>query len=248
MHNEMITFQLATHYLPKVALKLERLFLAIDEACQDTNVIVHHYALRNIIEILALIEKPELKSRFLKEFMRIEHILNKSQGNISNTLYAELFIQLQDLGQLSGRFGETIHQDPFLQSVNLAQTIQHHDCELYAPQLFLWLESEASRRKNDLKHWLTLLRTLYNTVIIYLALLRETATFETIAMYNSFYQRSLPTKTVHHIILLRMNKHCGLIPRMQVGHHGLNLRLCEANSMSEVPHIETTIELGICQL
>jgi len=35
---------------------------------------------------------------------------------------------------------------------------------------------------------------------------------------------------------------------MQLGHHGLSLRLCEAHSMHEVRLTNTEINLAICQL
>ncbi len=107
MHNETIIFQLATHYLPRIALRLECLFLTIEQAYEETHPVIHHYALKNIIEIILLIEKPELKSRFLKEFMRIEHAINRSQTTISNALYADLFLQVQHLSHVVGRFGES---------------------------------------------------------------------------------------------------------------------------------------------
>jgi cell division protein ZapD len=248
MHHDTITFQLATHYLPKVALRLECLFLTIDQACEETHPVIHHYALKNIIEVIKLIEKPELKSRFLKELMRIEHTLNKSQVSIPDALYANLFVQVQFLSHVAGRFGEAIHIDPFLQSIRLSQAASSNDCELHTPQLLLWLENSPEHRQKDLLNWLKLLKSLYDTVTVYLALLRNTAEFDKIDMFNGFYQRSLPSKTSCHLILLRMDKNSGIVPKMQLGHYGLSLRLCEANSMNEVSRTNTAVDLAICQL
>ncbi len=248
MRDETIIFQLATHYLPRIALRLECLFLTIEQACEETHPVIHHYALKNIIEIILLIKKPELKSRFLKEFMRIEHAINKSQTTISNALYADLFIQVQHLSHVVGRFGESLDNDPFLQSIRLTQAASQNDCELNSPPLLIWLENSPTHRQQDLKKWLKHLRTLYNTVAVYLSLLRNTAEFDKVDMFNGFYQRSLPSKASCHLILLRMDKNCGIIPKMQLGHHGLSLRLCEANSMQEVRRTDTKIDLAICQL
>ena len=248
MRQDTITFQLATHYLPKIALRLECLFLTIVQACEETHPVIHHYALKNIIEIIKLIERPELKSRFLKEFMRIEHALNKSQTIVPNTLYADLFIQIQHLSHVVGRFGELIHQNAFLQSISLAQTSPHNDCELHSPQLLLWLENEPLQRQSDLLAWLKHLQTLHETVTVYLSLLRNTAQFDMIDMLSGFYQRSLPSNTSCHLILLRMDRNSGIVPRMQLGHHGLSLRLCEASSMHEIRRTDTKIDLAICQL
>lgn len=249
MQHDTLIFQLAVHFLPKVALRLERLFLAIEQACDATNPIIHHYALKNIIEIIKLIEKPELKSRFVKELMRIEHVINKTQTNISNARYASLFVQVQVLSHISGRFGESIHQDPFLQSIRLAQSAHNSDCELHAPQLLFWLENDSSVRQNNLIVWLKHLQTLCDTVDIYLALLRDTAEFEPIDMLNGFYQRSLPARMTYHLILIRMNSLCGIVPKIQLGHHGLSIRLCDAYSMQEVREsTESNVDLAICQL
>jgi len=248
MRQDTITFQLATHYLPKIALRLECLFLTVVQACEESHPVIHHYALKNILEIIKLIEKPELKSRFLKEFMRIEHALNKSQTIVSNNLYADLFIQIQQLSSVVGRFGESIQLNSFLQSIRLSQTAHHNDCEMHSPQLLLWLENEAFQRQNDLKAWLKHLQTLSDTVAVYLSLLRNTAQFDMIDLFNGFYQRSLPSQSSCHLILLRMDRNSGIVPKMQLGHHGLSLRLCDASSMHEIHRTDTKIDLAICQL
>ena len=248
IHQETIIFQLSTHYLPKIALRLECLFQTIEQACNETHPVIHHYALKNILEIIKLIEKPELKSRFLNELTRIEHAFRKAPLPLSNTVYAALFICIQHLNHLVGKFGESMENDNFLQSIKATQTINQSDIDLHSPQLIHWLENSASQRQQDLTEWLKQLQTLHDTVTIYLALLRDTAEFDNINLLNGFYQCSLHSKTSCHLILLRMDKHCGIIPRVQLGHHGLILRLCDAKSMHDVLRTDTKIDLAICQL
>ncbi|HVT62659.1 MAG TPA: cell division protein ZapD [Legionellaceae bacterium] len=249
MHKNEIIFQMAVNFLSKIALRLERLFLAIEQACSAKNPIIHHYALKNVIEIIKLVEKPELKSRFVKELMRIEHAVNKSQTQISNARYARLFVQVQVLSHIAGRFGDAIHQDPFLQSIRLAQTAHPSDCELHAPQLLYWLERSTEERQANLVQWLEQLRILWDTVAIYLALLRDTAQFEPIELTKGFYQCSLPARSTHHLILIRMLRDAQIVPKIQIGHHGLSIRLCDAYSMQEVRDSSiSTIDLAVCQL
>jgi cell division protein ZapD len=237
------------NFLSKIALRLERLFVATEQACQATNPIIHHYALKNVIEIIKLVEKPELKSRFVKELMRIEHAVQKSKTQISDVRYARLFVQVQVLSHIAGRFGDAIHQDPFLQSIRLAQTAHPSDCELHAPQLLFWLESPSKTRQAHLLNWMEQLRVLLDTVTIYLALLRDTAQFEPIELVNGFYQCSLSTRAAHQLILLRMLREDNIVPKIQIGHHGLSIRLCDAYSMQEVRHSHiSTLGLAVCQL
>ncbi len=249
MQKGPLVFELAVHFLPKIALRLERLFIAIEQACTTTHPIIHHYALKNIIEIIKLIEKPELKSRFVKELIRIEHTINKTQTNISNARYASLFVQVQVLTHIAGRFGESIHDDPFLQSIRLAQSSHDSDCELHAPQLLFWLENEAMVRRENLIGWLKHLQTLSDTVNIYLALLRDTAEFDSIELINGFYQRSLPARLTYHLMIIRLSSLYEIVPKIQLGHHGVSIRLCDAYSMQEVrQNNDVMIDLAICQI
>lgn len=248
MSEDTITFQLATHFLPKIALRLEYLYQTIKQGCEETHSVIHHYALKNVIEILKLIEKPELKSRFLKELMRIEHALNKSNTVISEPLYKNLCTQIQILTHVAGRFGGEIHNNPFLQSIRVYSSTQNNDCEMYSPQLLLWIGSEPELRQRDLENWLQNLKILHSTVELYLSLLRDSAEFNKIDMYNGFYQRSLPPRSSCHLILLRIEKSFGIVPRMQLGHHGLSLRLCDISTMREVRETNAKLDLAICQL
>ena len=234
MHHDMITFQLATHFLPKIALRLEYLYGTVNQACEENHPIIHHYALKNIIEIIRLIEKPELKSRFLKELIRIERILNKATSPVALELQNSFHNQIQLLSHTAGLFGEGIHHNPFLQSIRLTQSSHQNDHEMYSPQLLLWLAANSALRQRDLAVWLNHLRPLNSTVSVYMSLLRDTAEFKQINLLNGFYQCPLPPKTVCHLILLRIDKSLGIAPRMQLGHHGLSLRLFEAATMKEI--------------
>ncbi|STX28933.1 Protein of uncharacterised function (DUF1342) [Legionella beliardensis] len=246
MSSDTIIFQLATHYLPKIALRLESLYQTVNQACSETHPVIHHYALKSIIEIIQLIEKPELKSRFLKELMRIEHLVNKTQPPLPPELSKDLHAQIYTLSHVAGRFGEKIHLDPFLNSIRAAQPLI--DSEMQSPQLLLWLESNSTLRQRDLILWQSCLHTLHAAVSLYLQLLRDTAQFQQVDMNHGFYQCPLPPKAYCHLILLRMNKSFGIVPRMQLGHHGLSVRLCEAATMREVKDTNAKLDLAICQL
>ena len=101
MVRNTISFQLGTQYLSKIALHIERLLLAIEEACQENHPIIHHSALNDLFEIINLVKKPELKGRFLKEFMRIEHINNQSPHAFPGPTFAKIFVQIQKINLLN---------------------------------------------------------------------------------------------------------------------------------------------------
>lgn len=116
--------------------------------------------MNDLFEIIKLAEKPQLKGRFLKEFMRMEHINYPSSSH-------ELLAHIQMLNQITGRFGEAIHADPFIQSIGLPSTGHANNVELCSPQLWFWLEDSATTRQNDLMRWLEQFKPLYDTVHMY---------------------------------------------------------------------------------
>ncbi|MCH9689790.1 MAG: cell division protein ZapD [Gammaproteobacteria bacterium] len=239
---DTITFQLGTHYLSRVALCVERLLRTIQAASLEQNPAIHHAALNNLFEIIRRTEKPELKSRFLQEFIRIEHVLNKSSTTALSSDLLGISNQIQVLSELACRFGGTIYQEALL--------TEHGAEGEYAPQLLFWLESDATVRKNDLIRWLKSLEPLQSTIQVYLSLLRNNAKFETITPKNGFYQCHLPhnNKTSCHLILVRMSKQSAQIPKMQTGHFGLSLRLCKAKTMEEIHDQSNSLELSICEI
>lgn len=248
MNQDKIIFQMATDYLPKIALRIESLYKTIEEACQETHPVIHHCAIINLLEIIRLIEKPELKSRFLKEFMRVMHNLHKVNDPISHILQEKIQGQIQTLSHEVGRFGEVILQNPFLQSINSTSSSYSYDNEMNSPQLLLWLESQVSLRLYDLNEWLKGLKCLYATAHLYLTLFRESARFDSIEKFNGFYQRQLPPKASCYLILFRIDKTFGIIPKMQLGHYGLSLRLFEIKTMREIQKTDAKLDLAICQL
>ena len=248
MTNERMLFQLATHNLAKIAIKLECFFYIIEQACDDTHPVIHHYALKNILEIMTLAEKPELKSRFLKELIRIEHVLNTKGIKISNLPYGDVSEQIQRLSGICGGFGGSIHHNVFLQSLRLAHRTSHDETEFNAPQFLYWLEGRSSKRQQDLRDWFEELLHLRDSVATYLGLFRNTAIFEQINILNGFYHCQLTGKSTCHLVLLKLDRSSGFIPKVHVGHHGLTIRLNDAATLEEVKPESLLLEVAICQL
>lgn len=247
MRPSVITYQVATHYLAKIALRLEILYDRITSASTCEQAAIHHLALLHTIEISKLIEKPELKSRFLKELMRFEYTMTKQDAPLPEDLLSALQGHIQLLTHLTQRFGEPLLQDPVLQSVYIHQ-YHPHEVELDAPPLLYWLEQSARHRQSDLNRWLSHLKTIYATVQLYLSIIRHHAPFETVIIQNGFYQQPIHTKRTCYLILLRLLKSIELIPKIQVGHYGVTVRLCETGSLKEIQPPDIQFELAICQL
>jgi cell division protein ZapD len=248
MRPDFLIYQFPTNYLTKVSLYLENLFSSISTACESNEQILHYHALKSIIDIINLIEKPEIKSRYVKELMRIEHLINQSQAVISDRAYASLFVQLQVLGKINSRFGSTLYQDSFIQAMRFIFNSKD-ESEILNPQLIFWLNKDLAHRQNDISSWLENLLPVYNTVDTYLSILRETANFITIDIESGYYNKNISNKLTQHLIVIKMSNLDGIIPKVNLTNNVISIRLCDAYSMQEVRGSEDfQLELAVCQL
>lgn len=245
--DELIHYEFSNDYLPKISLKLEYLLSNVEQACEETHPVVHYEALKCTLKLLKIAEKPELKSRFLKEYVRLAHSMSKISSQQENSDYRLLQEQIYDLNHMGGRFGDALHQNPFLQSVRMAQTSEPFEFTLLCPQLIYWLHSSPAERCNNLKQWLECFYTLYNTVSIYLSLLRESAIEEDFYIHGSYCQFPIQ-KQAYQLIILKIPNKQPLIPNIQLGHHGLSLRLCDKNTLQEIPSQTTYLQIGVCKI
>ena len=248
MYNDNITFQLATHFLSRIALRLEFLFRTINQACNESHEVIHRFALKNIIEILDIIEKPELKSRFIKELIRIEHGLKKQSLIKNPLLFDNLATQIHILNHVPGGFSHSIHDDEFLKVLRQIHLPNTKECEFNSPSLVMWFDSDPLLRQETINQWVNCLKDLEETVTIYLSLLREATEYIPIIASNGFYQHSLSPKSINHLILLRINKSIRVTPKLQLGHHSLTIRLYEFASAHEIRDRSIEMDIAFCQI
>lgn len=248
MYNDTITFQLATHFLSRIALRLEFLFKTINQACYESHEVIHRFALKNIIEIIDVIEKPELKSRFLKELIRIEHVLKKDKLFENTKIFKELETQIHVLNHVPGRFSNSIHEDQFLKTLRQIHHPNTKECEFNSPQLVLWFDSDPLLRQQTISQWVNCLKDLEYTVTIYLSLLRSASQYIPITAHNGFYQHSVSPQYLNHLILLKMPKSVGITPKLQLGHHSLTIRLYELATAREIRDTTVNMEIAFCQI
>lgn len=248
MFSDTITFQLATHFLSRISLRLEFLFKTINQACDESHEIIHRFALKNIIEIADIIEKPELKSRFLKELIRIEHVLKKNNLLNNPQLFEDLSTQIHILNHVPGRFSNSIQDDELFKTLRQIHHPNTKECEFNSPHLVLWFDSDPIMRQQTITQWVNCLRDLEATVSIYLSLLREATQYISITASNGFYQHGISPQSVNHLILLKMDKSLGIIPKLQLGHHSLTIRLYELASAHEIRDKTVDMQIAFCHI
>src|SRR5687768_4012461 len=98
--------------LIRVCLRLEQLFFQVDHQVRDTSIFGTRNMVAVIINILQLLERPDLKAKLAKELSHQMQLLAKLEKTpeIDHAKLSELLQQLNDLGrwliESNGRIGQ----------------------------------------------------------------------------------------------------------------------------------------------
>lgn len=248
MPDTLHRFQLGTNFLSRTALRLESMLDIIEQACQESNPIVHRYALNTLIEILDLIDKPELKSRFLKELIRIEHVLDRTNAPMYQALSKQIHEQIQDLNHFSGTLAGHLIQDVLLQQIRHIHQPNNKECEFHSPALIAWLSQPTDKRQEALSHWLEALSVLRQSICIYLSILRASVIETEIETDNGFFRYALAEKPSCQLVILKIPPSFQMIPQLHLGHHGLTIRLYDLKSSRKMQSHAIKMNLAVCHL
>lgn len=248
MPRQYIIYQHSSQFLPKITIKLENMLASIYEGKNVTHPIIHHYALKNIVKILKIIEKPELKSRLTKEFLRLDYVLPQGFKDEHAQLYQKFEEKSKELQLQSSRFGSQLHLDPFLLSLRMRSQDQWNECELQPPFLYNWLHQRPQYRQEMLSHWLGELRELKSIISIYSNLLHQLAIYETVQIQHSFFQKTMSALPTCQLVIMKLDVDLPIIPKIQMSTNALTIHFNDIDNHDKVPSLGFDMELGLVKI
>lgn len=249
MQTQDIIYQQSPQFLPKVSIRIENLLAYIREGLHESHPITHHYALKNIIELLKIIEKPELRSRYTKEFIRLEYTLSKVLPQQAPELWQKFEETSIHLQNCVNRLSSPIFQDQFLQSLRMRIQENWQECELQTPQLYRWLHQPGHYRKECLKSWLNDLQEIESIVQVYMNILRFFIHYSQVQVNQNYYHQLINGNPVCQLIVLKLDAQLPVIPKIQIGNNSLSIYFNDPIKVEEISSMkEFTIQLGISRL
>lgn len=249
MPTQAVIYQQSPQFLARACLYLENLFAFIQESASHSHPIMHYDALKNIIKILHIIEKPELKSRFSKEFIRLEHTLSKTLKLDNPELWGKFIQKSSELQNLGNRFTCNLNQDPFLQSIKLRQSNQEQNFELPPTQIYYWLHQDAKLRQHIIKDWIDSLLKVQSFVQIYLSILRRHAEFERIDIKDNFLYQAFGQTPLPQLLMLKIPNELTVFPKIQLANHTVSIHFNDPSNIEEPSRYSAfVVDLAIVKL
>ena len=229
-----ITYEQPLNDPLRICLRLERLFNIVNNHVANSDHHSSRHVLFAILEILNVIDRPDLKSKLTQTLTQLASTLGQleqfpqvDQDRLRDVLATldRLIVWLQ---QAEGKIGEKLRSNGFLNHVRLHLGHPGGVCDFTTPALALWLHYSPEERQDLLKNWRSEFVILESIVEVILKLSREGSSSQHITVSKGFYQKNLdpnlPSCQLVRLVLPLENR---VYPEISIGKHRLVLRLLQ---------------------
>lgn len=248
MSTETITYEQPMNEHVRACLRLEKLFLQAENAMQGESVWDTRSTVAAMIEILNILDRPDLKPKLTKElcrhlanFARLEQTPNVDHKKLSGLL-ADLENIIDSLQSTSGKMAQQLRDNEFLNSIRQHLLNPGGACGFDIPAYHYWLEQPPEKRIHTLKKWFKHLDTIQTAVQCLLRLIRESNSPQPKVAHEGFFQMTLDPQAPCQLIHVSIPHKLELFPEISAGRHGLCVRFYIPNLDSRPTQTPQNVE------
>lgn len=230
MIENVSTYEQPLNELIRVCLRLEQLFFQVDHQVRDTSIFGTRNMIALIINILQLLERPDLKAKLAKELSHQMQLLTKLEKTpeIDHVKLNELLKQLDELGrwliESNGRLGQNLRGIELLNTLRLHLATPGGGCCFDIPVYHYWLQQPDEIRIQTIKSWLNEFSKIRLANDLILKLVREESKTHQKTAANGFHQELLDPQTNLRLIRVMVPKNIETYPEISLGRHFLSIR------------------------
>ena len=219
----------------RVCLRLEHLFMQLQHWLSGTHLLDSRSALAAIVEILNVLDRPDLKTKLVKELGRYGSQLQRyaETPHIDktrlNAILSELEVTIEHLHNMQGKIAQKLRDNDFLIGIRQHITNPSGGCSFDAPAYYYWIHQPPAERTAQLTHWLNSLKVIQAAIAISLRLIRQSSPPQWRVANAGFYQASLDSNLSCQLIRVAVPTTAGVYPETSVGRHGISLRFYQLN-------------------
>ncbi len=228
--SEKIIYEQPLNEVIRVCLRLEQLFQQVDNQLHDTSQLGTRNLITYIINILHLLDRPDLKAKLAKELMH--HHANLMRYNqapdIDSGKLNQLTTQLEELSRAlidsSGKIGYRLRDTELLNTLRLHLASPGGGCSFDLPVFHFWLQQGSEARMQTLKLWLSDFAQIRTAVEVLLDLVRKNVKAELKTAVHGFHQELLDPQSNLRMLRISIERKLHAFPEISVGRHFLSVR------------------------
>lgn len=256
MNKEFITFEQPVNEHMRASLRLEHLLEQAHYSYKGDLLWDSRYAIAAIIEILSILDRPDLKPKLTKELCRHQaniarlaqtpHVDTKKLHNI----LSQLEVITNSLQNLSGKIGQQLRENEFLNSIRQHLSNPGGACNFEVPNYQLWLSQPQEQRVATLKTWLEEFNIVQSAITLMMQLVRESSLGQPKTAEAGFFQTPLDPQLPCQLIQVSVPKNLNVYPEISAGRHGIAIRFYDLSLSNRPKQSPANIDfdLTICIL
>jgi cell division protein ZapD len=215
-------------------LRLEFLFLRVDNALSGCSEQQNRDAIDSLLQILSVFERSDLKSEIIKELERLISTLSALENTPGvdkkalDDLLSELDQILDSLHVKKTAIGQALRDNDFLYSIRQRSSIPGGTCDFDLPSYHFWLQhTSESDRQDQLNAWLEQFSGVRSAINTALHLIRESTHFVPATAVAGFYQHSLDSNQPNQLIRVQIPRDVSYYPEISGGKHRFTVRFMQ---------------------
>lgn len=227
---DIITYDQPLNEVIRLCLRLEQIFEQLQHQTLDLSMLGSRHIIGLIINLLQLLDRPDLKAKLAKELsqlltslMRYGHSPN-IDANKLNDLTQQIEQAYQRLITSNGKIGQRLRELELLNALRLQIATPGSGCSFDTPVYHYWLSQPEAKRRETITDWLSDFQEIRSIVKLILNLVRQNAKTENRVAVHGFYQELLDPQSSLRMIRLSVNKAHAAFPEMSIGRHFLSVR------------------------
>ena len=233
MIENTIIYEQPLNELTRACLRIEQLFFQMDHQIKDTSALGTRNVIAAIINMLQLLDRPDLKAKLAKELTHQMSLLLRLMNTpeIDQEKLHALLKQLEDLTRCfidsSKKIGQRLREIELLNNLRLHLASPGGGCSFDIPMYHYWLNQPDEERLNTLKSWIMEFNTIRSASDLILQLVREGSKSIRKTAEHGFYQELLDPQINLRMVRVFLPYKLAAYPEISIGRHFLSVRFFE---------------------
>lgn len=251
MRDSVICYEQPVNELVRIFLRIEYLDQIMSHHIEGSSPWDSHAALVSIIDTLNILDRPDLRSKLTKELYRYNTNLVRlrqspqiNQGKLDNIL-THLQKMTDVLNATTGKLGQNLRECEFLNNIRQHLLNPAGTCNFDTPAYYLWSQSPATKRIQDLLNWQQELVDIQVITSLILQMIRESGTSENKVAVKGFFQANLDPAAPCQLVQVHIPQTSPSYPEISVGRHGVSVRLLSPNLNSRPSQLMEDVALKV---
>lgn len=227
---EAIIYEQPLNEIIRVCLRLEQLFALIDQQLNDPTETGARGVITHIINVLQLLDRPDLKAKLAKELgylltslMRYGDLPEIDSEKL-NSLIQQLEEHSRTLIDSNGKIGHRLRDIELLNTLRLHLSSPGSGCSFDIPLYHYWLHQPIKTRRETIENWLSDFAQIRSVVELILDLSRKNARIEQKTAVHGFHQELLDPQSNLRLIRIGIPPDVHAFPEISIGRHFLSVR------------------------